>query len=214
MGMHARLRDRWRKRWAALSIALGFIPAIPAHAQQRCDLHCGAHRWAVKVMVDQDAARIDTIAHAATVTELRALTVPHSLPRRHGQPILPEDSRVAPIEFTTYDVHAVLVAWKLEKDEDFHLVIANPDHPTETMIVEVPSPTCPDLCSTHQAVRYAALRQRIIDRLGQPRSRIRRLRPGVRVRVIGVGFFDKVRGQAAAAPNGIELHPVLDIRFR
>ena len=30
----------------------------------------------------------------------------------------------------------------------------------------------------------------------------------------GVGFFDRDHGQTGAAPNNIELHPVLSIRFR
>src|SRR5262249_10830121 len=33
------------------------------------------------------------------------------------------------------------------------------------------------------------------------------------VRVTGVGFFDFLHGQTGVAPNGIELHPVIDIIF-
>lgn len=33
------------------------------------------------------------------------------------------------------------------------------------------------------------------------------------VRITGVGFFDRVHGQNGVAPNGIELHPLLDIEF-
>jgi hypothetical protein len=32
-----------------------------------------------------------------------------------------------------------------------------------------------------------------------------------KVRMIGVGFFDRLHGQTGVAPNGIELHPVLSI---
>src|SRR5207302_11115736 len=35
----------------------------------------------------------------------------------------------------------------------------------------------------------------------------------VPVRVRGIGFFDYLHGQTGVAPNGIELHPVLDIQF-
>lgn len=34
-----------------------------------------------------------------------------------------------------------------------------------------------------------------------------------KVRLKGVGFFDRVHGQTGVAPNGIELHPLLDIKF-
>jgi hypothetical protein len=36
----------------------------------------------------------------------------------------------------------------------------------------------------------------------------------VPVTVTGVGFFDRIHGQTGVAPNGIELHPVLDIQFQ
>src|SRR5256885_15592716 len=35
----------------------------------------------------------------------------------------------------------------------------------------------------------------------------------VPVQMTGVGFFDFIHGQTGVAPNGIELHPILDIRF-
>src|SRR6185369_3114548 len=35
----------------------------------------------------------------------------------------------------------------------------------------------------------------------------------VPVQITGVGFFDFLHGQTGVAPNGIELHPILDIRF-
>ena len=33
------------------------------------------------------------------------------------------------------------------------------------------------------------------------------------VRITGVGFFDYIHGERGVAPNGIELHPVLDVEF-
>ena len=37
--------------------------------------------------------------------------------------------------------------------------------------------------------------------------------PGATVTVRGIGFFDLLHGQTGVAPNGIELHPVLQICF-
>jgi len=34
-----------------------------------------------------------------------------------------------------------------------------------------------------------------------------------RVRITGIGFFNKVHGQSGVAPNGIELTPVLSIQW-
>jgi len=33
------------------------------------------------------------------------------------------------------------------------------------------------------------------------------------VKINGCGFFDFLHGQTGVAPNGIEIHPVLDIQF-
>jgi hypothetical protein len=54
-----------------------------------------------------------------------------------------------------------------------------------------------------------APRQKLMDRLNSPQSESRPL-----VRVTGVGFFDFLHGQRGVAPNGIELHPVLEVEFR
>src|SRR5207249_12175886 len=37
--------------------------------------------------------------------------------------------------------------------------------------------------------------------------------PPIPVQITGVGFLDKLLRQRGLAPNGIELHPVLDIQF-
>ena len=37
--------------------------------------------------------------------------------------------------------------------------------------------------------------------------------PATKATLIGVGFFDRLHGQMGVAPNGIELHPVLNIVF-
>ena len=37
--------------------------------------------------------------------------------------------------------------------------------------------------------------------------------PKLPVTVTGVGFFDPIHGQTGVAPNGIELHPILEITF-
>jgi hypothetical protein len=108
----------------------------------------------------------------------------------------------------------VIVGWKLETDEDYHLVIADSTDLGATMIAEVPSPTCPEICTTSAARLFAALRERIIGQLGQPRTSFHALEAPLPVTITGVGFFDFIHGQTGVAPNGIELHPVLAIEFR
>jgi hypothetical protein len=207
-------RDRRLHGMCAVLIALAWCVAPPPAAAQQCDRHCGTERWAVKTLTDTDAARVDTTPRAATVAGLIALQVPASVPlRRSGRPALPPNARIVPIELTTYRVEALLLGWKLEKDEDFHIVIADPRDTTLTMIAEIPSPTCPEVCQTTLGERFGVLRQQVETRLGLPSSRFHRLPEPLRIEITGVGFFDFIHGQTGVAPNGIELHPVTAIRF-
>jgi hypothetical protein len=64
------------------------------------------------------------------------------------------------------------------------------------MIAETPSPLCAKGATGYRRRQMANSRRA---------ARICR-----RARVTGVAFFDYLHGQTGVAPNGIELHPVLD----
>jgi len=108
-------------------------------------------------------------------------------------------------------VTARLVGFKLEDDEDIHIVIADLDHPEETMIVEIPSTDCSGACSSTRIAQFAQARANFEAHFGAPHKRFERVPGNVTVTVTGVGFFDFLHHQTGVAPNGIELHPVLDI---
>lgn len=161
--------------------------------------HCGTERWPVKTGTDADASNVDLrTAVPQDITALAALKPPA---------VLPQNSRIPPAEDTVYQVQATLRAYKMEADSDYHLVLA--DAQGNTMIAEIPAPACvgpgsPFLAGITRAraafdARYAP------GGFWQP--------AGVPVVVTGVGFFDQLHGQTGVAPNGIELHPVLDIQF-
>jgi hypothetical protein len=86
---------------------------------------------------------------------------------------------------------------KKEKDEDYHLVIADAANPRLTMIVEAPGSVF--------AGKISAVRQALDQRFGE----IARLQPNVAVSVTGVAFFDVLHGQEGVAKSGIELHRCL-----
>jgi hypothetical protein len=186
----------------AALIALVWCLAPSSTTAQQCDRHCGTVRWTVKTLTDPDASQVDTTPQAATVEQLRL----QARVRRRGH-------RRPPVELTTYRIDALLLGWERAADEDFHLVIADPRDPSKTMIAEIPSPTCPELCRTAAAGRFAALRQQVIERLGPPSSHYHALDQPLSIEVTGVGFFDFRHGQRGEAPNAIELHPVTAIRF-
>ncbi|MGB7846683.1 MAG: hypothetical protein WBL63_13790 [Candidatus Acidiferrum sp.] len=164
---------------------------------------CGVERWTVKTGTDADAAQVDLAnPQSGTIADLIALPAPHPIPTT---------SRVAPTEKTVFVVNATLTDYKLETgatgDSDYHLVLM--DEQGNTMVAEIPSPQCVGTGSTF-ATQIAKARDEFDAQLKVTSSF---QTANVPVRVTGVGFFDFFHHQHGAAPNVIELHPVLDIQF-
>jgi len=164
-----------------------------------CGGTCGVERWAVKTLSDPDRDRVKLQPVDATIEELVSLERPA---------VLPGAGRADSVEMTVYRVDARLLGLFSEADGDYHLVLASPRDATITMIAEVPDPGCAGACASGFAEVYARVRQKLMDRLNAPGGEARPL-----VRITGVGFFDYLHGQRGVAPNGIELHPVLDVEF-
>ncbi len=185
----------------ALVVAL--VLALSASASAATCTPCGDERWQIKTLSDRDAVRVRTTPVRATISELGAL------PRPRVRASFP---RFGPAEFTTYVIAGCLRGWKIEDDNDLHLVIVDGVQPgAATIIAEVPDPACEGVCRTRYGGAYADIRRRMTDAFGEPAVRLRRLRRMPRVEITGVGFFDVVHGQTGRAPNAIELHPVLSM---
>jgi hypothetical protein len=172
--------------------------ATPAFGQR-----CGVERWSVKTGTDSDAQRVDLAnPRNTTIGELIALTPPHPIPVA---------SRFTPTETTVFVVNATLTDYKLEGgptgDSDYHLVLE--DEQGRTMVAEIPSPHCVGNSSPF-AAQVASSRARFDGKLTAGLSF---QTADIPVQVTGVGFFDFSHGQHGAAPNIIELHPILDIVF-
>lgn len=181
------------------------MPAVPpwstgTAAAATAELRCGAERWAVKTLTDPAARRVNLTPIGSTIDTLRALPVPglveFSTPRFAA-------------EMRTYTVDARLLWVKEEEDRDFHLVVAGASG--ATMIAEIPDPDCArasPYVSTLRGVRNA-----FVSRFGLPDTRRFHAVPGTPATTItGVLFFDFLHGQRGVAPNGVELHPVLDLK--
>ncbi len=191
-------------------------PAVPTTSESfpGCEiepaqaLSCGAERWLVKTLSDPDAPKINWTPVSATVTELGSLPRPGSLP---------EDHRTPPVELQVYKVKAILTDFKREKDDDFHLVLVDPDNRAHTMVAEIPAPNCAE---AEAIKRLEAPRCEFLSQFPDPGRSWSWSHPrpdkvgeqGALVEVTGVGFFDFEHGQNGLAPNAIELHPVLSIR--
>jgi len=160
---------------------------------------CGVERWSIKTGTDSGASGIDlTSPSPTTISSLISPSAP--------QPI-PLDSRVSPTETTDWTISATLVEFKLEGDSDYHLVIS--DAAGNTMIAEIPSPSCVGASSPF-ATAIAQARAKF-DAAFTPSSSFQQA--NVPVQITGVAMFDFLHGQTGVAPNGIEIHPVLDINF-
>lgn len=172
-----------------------------------CGTTCGVQRWHIKTLDDGDESKINWNPVLASVTTMRSFPVPNPYNQYN------DTTRYAPYEIQAYTVRAVLVGWKTEADHDYHLVVADPNNPNNTMIVEPPDSTCSDACDSGFGSVYSALRSKLTTCFGQVPSSFTNFPAGVVVDLTGVPLFDAVHGQTGVAPNGIELHPLLNVTF-
>ena len=172
---------------------------IPLFVAQPILAQCGVERWSVKTGTDPDVGLINMSASTATtIQSLRGLATPATLPA---------NNRVQPTETTIFTLNATLTQYKLESDSDYHLVLS--DASGNTMIAEIPSPNCVGAGSPFGPGIQNA-RSEFDARFTATTSF---QTANIPVAIKGVGFFDFLHGQTGVAPNGIELHAVLDIVF-
>lgn len=229
-------REFYVKRWLLLTPVLlllvamaGLVPAYAAiqHAQQpqrfashptagvdgngendQEALHsnvfsstgsCGVERWSVKTGTDADAGLINLQSVTpTTIATLISLPMPSSLP---------SNNRIQPTETTVFQLQDTLTEYKLETDSDYHLVLQ--DTAGRTMIVEIPDPACVGASSPLLSDIQRARAE--FDAAFTATTSFKTA--NVPVTVTGVGFFDFLHGQTGVAPNGIELHAILDVQF-
>jgi hypothetical protein len=99
-----------------------------------------------------------------------------------------------------------MTVYKKETDVDYHIVVQ--DGSGNTLVTEIPCPCCA-IGSPFQSM-IASARQTFDARLTATTSF---QTANIPVRIKGVGFFDFLHGQTGLAPNGIEIHPILEIVF-
>jgi hypothetical protein len=160
---------------------------------------CGVERWSVKTGTDADIGLVNLSSTSNnTIVTMRSWTAPNPIP---------PNNRVSPYETTDWVVNATLTQYKLETDSDYHLVIQ--DASGNTMIAEIPDPACVGSGSPFAAKIQAA--RAAFDAKYNATTSFQTA--NIPVQLTGVGMFDFLHGQTGVAPNGIELHPVLNIVF-
>src|ERR1043165_1075442 len=179
-------------RNALLAFVMSLLPAYAA-------AQCGVERWTVKTGTDPDATLINLSSPTSTtIANLRSIPAPGTLP---------DNNRVQPTETTLWTLNATLTKFVLAYDLDYHMVLT--DSAGHTMIAEIPSPDCVGTNSPFAAGIAHARAQ--FDAMFTATTAFQTV--NVPVQITGVGFFDYQEGQEGIAPNGIELHPIIDIIF-
>jgi hypothetical protein len=160
---------------------------------------CGVERWSVKTGTDADVGSINlSTSSSISIATMRSWTAPSPIPA---------NNRVSPQETTVWVLNATLTQYKAEGDSDYHLVLS--DSSGRTLIGEIPSPSCVSSSSRFRTGIQNARSQfdAVLTATGSFKT------ANVPVRIMGVGMFDFLHGQTGVAPNGIEIHPILDIVF-
>jgi hypothetical protein len=180
---------------AVVAVPLAWTGLAPAKTGST-RIGCGSERWAVKTLADPAGRKLSLEPRATTIRKLRRARAPRNLGPR----------RMRGIERTTFRVTGRLVEVRLEDDLDINLVIADP-RTGGTMVAAFPSASCTQGATRKARAKMSRARAAFVAACGAPTTSFRML-SGTGT-ITGVGFFDRIRGQEGAAPNGIELHPVV-----
>ena len=157
---------------------------------------CGVERWSIKTLIDPDTINVDFAnVLQSTIQYQRSLTKPLTLP----------DTRL-PQEDSVYSLDCIMYKYKLEDDNDIHIVIHEIGDTSQTMVAEILNAQCPGIISTSRYTQFNNLRK-WFDSTYHPTSTF--TTTNVRIRISGVGYFDFLHGQTGIPPNGREIHPVL-----
>jgi len=177
------------------SLCLVLLVLLPG----RTFAQCSGERWSVKTGTDPDATLVNLgSTTATTIASLTSIATPATLP---------DNGRIQPTETTTWVLSATLVKYARSFDADYHMVFQ--DSAGRTMIAEIPDPNCIGPGSPFAAGIAHARAQ--FDAMFTATTAFQNA--NVPVQITGIGFFDHFEGQEGIAPNGIELHPIIDISF-
>ena len=192
---------------AAALAAAGILPAAlasgPAAAATASTIACGHWRWPVKTGSDATRHQVSKAVTYSTIGHLDGLKPPSSF----GS--YAQNHRIKWPEFRTWQLNGVtLVAVRLEDDGDIHLRLLSAG---KKMIGEIPLPRCVSSASPWKAAITSA-RNAVTSRYPVSLNSWHYVNRTISIR--GLGFFDEEHDVTGAAPNDIELHPVIYIKFR
>lgn len=184
-----------------LAILLALLAPLMLGGQTapvRADTPADCHTRSIKKLNDSQAGLVNLTPVWTTIGHLVSLPARPSAGHPRGS-----------FETTTFRLHATVIFVKYELDHDLHVVLKRRRH---TMVTEAPAPACSAGSRVLNQIRAVRAALKAHFPRAVPGNKGRHV--AVRVTVTGVGYFDDVHGQFGVAPNGVELHPLLNIRFR
>lgn len=165
----------------------------------RCGVACGSDRWTVKTLSDPDRDLVGLTPVDSPVEELVALERPAERP---------SFGRAPPAEVTVYRVRGYLGGWSHQADRDIHVVLFGLTNQRASIVTEIPDPECSGVCASGLGPLFAEARRALDAIVSRPNPEDR----PIVLEIIGVGFWDRREHASYAAPNGMEIHPVLKLR--
>lgn len=157
----------------------------------------GEERWDIKTLTDNSASEVNYFPLEASVEDLTNIPLPEVKIGRHT-PRQEEEKQV-------YQVKAIVKDYFKEADGDIHVILQDPEQPEITMIAEMPDCSCAAIQSSEH-----------LEEIKRARAAFQAMHKadivGHTFIFTGVTFFDikHSKPQRGVAPNGIELHPVLN----
>jgi Secretion system C-terminal sorting domain len=159
-------------------------------------LTCGVERWSIKTLTDSDTSSINFgSVIPSTIQYQRSKPAPLTLPNTRLQD-----------EDTLYSLDCIMYKYKLEADNDIHIVICAVNDASQTMVAEIVNADCPGIINTS---RYSALKnlRTWFDSTYHPTTSF--TNTNIHIKLTGIGFYDFLHGQTGIPPNGREIHPIL-----
>jgi hypothetical protein len=164
----------------------------------------GIYRWDYKILIDPLGANTvyNKTAVSKTIHSLVSIQRPSNAQLGNHRST-PEQQK---IKTTAY-----IVGLGKEDDGDYHLILTSLNG-NDSLIAEIPDPSCKKIKGFPGLKKdYTAARKFIEDNIDNTPGNIHYLDEGVKVKITGVVFFDKMAHGNGHAPNGVEIHPVLKI---
>ena len=164
-------------------------------------------RWKVRTGSDPNASLVKETPIRKTVEELAAEPRPANMSSPTEAYAHYQNRRAEGVERTIYEVEATVVACKLQMSGSYHLNLQGKTG--QTLVANCIDPQFVDPKS-RWAKEIAAVRKEVEATLKPGPTYIH---GSHKVRIRGIGFFNRVHGQSGMAPNGLELTPVLGIEW-